>query len=276
MPATVNVAVSTQQQFTASVTGATNTAVTWSVLGAGCSAGSCGTISKSGLYNAPATIPNPATVSVQAVSVFDASKSGTATVTVAVDALAGPIQLSTTAGGSATTNVQLTGVTPTSTLPFLLSCTGLPAGAACSFANTSSNVSGAIVTGQNPLANVTIFTSGSSSGISVPSQIEPGSPWRLVMILMIAVTFMVVWRVHRESRQRRSLAYLTLIFLCLFVGTLSSCVGYSQSSVAPPTATATPRGSYLVVITATPQVATGGGNPSNYAQTQLIIPFTVN
>ncbi len=67
-------------QFTATVTGTTNTAVTWQVSGAGCGgAGSpCGTLDSTGLYTAPATPPNPAMVTITAVSQADTTRSGSA------------------------------------------------------------------------------------------------------------------------------------------------------------------------------------------------------
>ncbi len=77
-PPSASVAVSKSQQFTASVTGITNTAVTWSVTGGAAN----GTISASGLYTAPSTVPNPAQVKVTATSQADAAKSGSANVTV--------------------------------------------------------------------------------------------------------------------------------------------------------------------------------------------------
>src|SRR5260370_7556070 len=54
-PTAASVAVGNTQQFTATVTGTSNTAVAWSVAGGA----STGTISSSGLYTAPATVPNP-------------------------------------------------------------------------------------------------------------------------------------------------------------------------------------------------------------------------
>ncbi len=77
-PSSASVAVSKSQQFTASVTGTTNTAVTWSVTGGAAN----GTVSASGLYTAPSTVPNPAQVKVTATSQADATKSGSANVTV--------------------------------------------------------------------------------------------------------------------------------------------------------------------------------------------------
>jgi hypothetical protein len=63
--------------FTATVTGTTNMTVTWSVSGGS----SNGTISSTGVYTAPATVPNPAKVIVSATSQADPTKSGSATVT---------------------------------------------------------------------------------------------------------------------------------------------------------------------------------------------------
>src|ERR1019366_2357812 len=49
-------------QFSASGKGTTDTSVTWSVSGPGCSKSTCGTISDTGLYTAPLDVPNPPTV----------------------------------------------------------------------------------------------------------------------------------------------------------------------------------------------------------------------
>jgi len=74
-PATATVPANQSQQFVANVTGAPNTAVTWSA-----SAG--GGISQTGLYTAPASIPNPPQATVTATSQADPTKSASATVTV--------------------------------------------------------------------------------------------------------------------------------------------------------------------------------------------------
>src|SRR6266851_1963807 len=78
-PTAASVAVGNTQQFTATVTGTSNTAVAWSVAGGA----SNGTISSSGLYTAPATVPNPPQATVTATSQADSTKSASATVTVA-------------------------------------------------------------------------------------------------------------------------------------------------------------------------------------------------
>jgi hypothetical protein len=74
--------VGAQQQFAAKVAGTSNTAVTWTVSGAGCAGTACGTITTAGLYVAPATVPSPATVTVTATSQANPSKAASAVVTI--------------------------------------------------------------------------------------------------------------------------------------------------------------------------------------------------
>jgi hypothetical protein len=81
-PTTAQLVADGHQQFSATVTGATNTAVTWSVTGAGCTGLACGTIASTGLYSAPGTVPSPAEVTVTATSAADTTKSASATVTI--------------------------------------------------------------------------------------------------------------------------------------------------------------------------------------------------
>lgn len=81
-PLTANVATNASQQFTATVTGTTNTQVTWSVAGSGCSGAACGSVTPAGLYTAPGAVPNPPTITVTATSVANPARSGSATVTI--------------------------------------------------------------------------------------------------------------------------------------------------------------------------------------------------
>ena len=104
-PSTASVQVSTTKQFTATVANSTNTAVTWTA--------SAGIISATGLYTAPASVPSPATVTIQAVSQADTSAKGTASVTitgppppvtVTVSPSSASVQVSTTKQFAATVN----------------------------------------------------------------------------------------------------------------------------------------------------------------------------
>ncbi len=71
-----------QQQFTGTVTGSSNTAVTWSVNGIVGGNAIVGMISAAGLYTAPAVAPSSNTVTVTATSSADTTKSASATVTI--------------------------------------------------------------------------------------------------------------------------------------------------------------------------------------------------
>lgn len=80
-PASASVQTGTTRQFTATVTGSANTAVTWRVSDIVGGNATVGTISSSGLYTAPNNAPaNP--VAVSAVSQADNTKTATALVTV--------------------------------------------------------------------------------------------------------------------------------------------------------------------------------------------------
>jgi hypothetical protein len=72
------------QQFFVTVTGTTNTIVSWSVqsavTGQGCAGAACGTVDANGLYTAPSAAPSPNAISVIATSQADSTKSASATV----------------------------------------------------------------------------------------------------------------------------------------------------------------------------------------------------
>jgi hypothetical protein len=81
-PATANVQEGGTQQFTASVTNTTSTAVTWQVNGVTGGNSTVGTITSSGLYTAPDVIPSPASVTISAVLQADTSISGNSIATI--------------------------------------------------------------------------------------------------------------------------------------------------------------------------------------------------
>jgi uncharacterized protein DUF1565 len=73
--------VNTTWQAQVTVGGTTNKGVTWQVNNANAGSAGSGTISKTGLYTAPAKVPKPAFATITAVSKADPSVSATATVT---------------------------------------------------------------------------------------------------------------------------------------------------------------------------------------------------
>ncbi len=80
-PSTANVRVANSASFSATVSGTSNTAVTWSVNDTPGGSSSLGTIDSTGKYTAPATLPSPNSVTVKATSSADTSKSSTSSIT---------------------------------------------------------------------------------------------------------------------------------------------------------------------------------------------------
>ena len=69
-------------QFTSNVIGTTNNSVTWSVAGTVGGNSKEGTISSTGLYTAPGSVPTPPQVSVSAASVADPVRTSTGTISI--------------------------------------------------------------------------------------------------------------------------------------------------------------------------------------------------
>jgi uncharacterized protein (DUF1800 family) len=84
-------------QMTATVANTTNTAVTWKVNGVAGGAAATGTISATGLFTPPTTLPNPDTVTVSAVSVASPTVSGSLS-----EAVWNPVAVVTTATATET------------------------------------------------------------------------------------------------------------------------------------------------------------------------------
>src|SRR5262249_10755961 len=81
-PTSATVQAGQSKQFTASVTGTTNTSINWQVAGITGGNSTVGLISSSGLYTAPLSVPATNPVTVTARSAFDSSASANAAVTV--------------------------------------------------------------------------------------------------------------------------------------------------------------------------------------------------
>jgi predicted hotdog family 3-hydroxylacyl-ACP dehydratase len=92
-PGSVQLNPAASQQFTATVTGSSNTAVTWSASGPGI-------ISASGMYTAPATMSSVQTATITATSAADPTKTATATATIASSLNAPTISGISPAGGA--------------------------------------------------------------------------------------------------------------------------------------------------------------------------------
>jgi hypothetical protein len=86
------------EQFKAKVGGGANTKIVWEVNNVRGGASATGTISNSGLYTAPATLPTPAIATVTAISKADPSASATATITLLANAETGKTYYVATTG----------------------------------------------------------------------------------------------------------------------------------------------------------------------------------
>lgn len=111
-PATASVSDFRTQQFTATVTGSSNTAVTWQVNGVTGGSQKFGFISSTGLFVAPSAVPTKSdgqgntittTLTITAISQADSTASATSTVTIVPDnanTQSVPVELGTTGGNA--------------------------------------------------------------------------------------------------------------------------------------------------------------------------------
>ena len=162
-PTSASLLIGGTQQFTATVSGTTNTAVTWSATG--------GTISSTGLYTAPSTAGSYV---VTATSVADSTKSASATVTVSATvavsisptsatlAAGGTLQFTATVTGTTNTSVNWSatgGTISTSGLYTAPSTTGTYTVTAISLADTSKSASAVVTTGTTATTCTPLFGS---------------------------------------------------------------------------------------------------------------------
>jgi hypothetical protein len=109
-PTTATVVVGQSSAFQATVTGSTNTAVTWQVNGIVGGTSTVGSIS-AGVYTAPTAVPSPATVTVTAVAQADTTKTQSAAVLVVASnpnqaAQNIPVKLGTSGGNANDSSTQ--------------------------------------------------------------------------------------------------------------------------------------------------------------------------
>jgi protein gp37 len=154
-PSTAIVVINAIQQYTATVTGNPNTSVTWYVNQVQGGNSTVGTISTTGLFTAPATVPSSATVAITAVSQVDNTTSGTAQATIAVP--------SSTVTVTVTTTPTITQVNTGQTQPFIATVTG-----------TSNTAVNWYVEGQQG-GNATSGTIDTSGNYTAPANVPPSA-----------------------------------------------------------------------------------------------------
>ena len=136
-----------------------------------------------------------------------------------------------------------------------VSCTGAPVGAKCAL-----SVGMLTVTSSNPIPfNVTVSTTGSSTGQLPPIPISRIG-WRTSPLpFAAALLLFVMWIMQRETRvrARRVAAYASLLFFVLVIAEASGCGGGSTATTVitppppPPPPQITPKGNYQIIVSAT-------------------------
>jgi hypothetical protein len=215
-PATASVTTGGQQQFTATVTGPSNTTVTWSAGGVVGGNSTVGTISSSGLYVAPSNIPNPPQVTITATSNADGTTSGSATATVTAPIsvtispsttqtvpINGAKQFTATVTGSSNTDVtwSVGGVTGGNVIVGTISTSGLYTGPPNVPNPTQYFVTATSVADSTKSASVRVTVSPPQGGVSiimspVSSWAQTGNPMQCLASVFGSQNINVTWSVN--------------------------------------------------------------------------------
>ncbi len=215
----------TTQAFTASVTGESNTAVTWEVNGtAGDSTN--GTIDSTGLYSAPSAVPSQPLVIITAVSQADPTVSGSYPITIVIaPAATQPAPQTISPGGTANFSISLNPNTGNPHNPITLSClqSSLPTGASCTF-------SPAIITPGSSAVPFSLAISVPSTGASLQ---QHQSTW-LATQLWWSFSPLAGILLLTGKRKKSHLRWMSLAMFCLLLVTLVGCGGSSKSTSQNP------------------------------------------
>jgi hypothetical protein len=248
-PTSVNLTASQTQQFTATVTGTSNTKVTWSLNPV------VGALSSTGLYTAPETINAGQTVVITATSAADAAQSASSIINLQpvpdFSITAQPGFATLRAGQSATITLSIAGTGGFGSL-VILSCGNLPSSSTCTF--TPPNVTA----GSSPV-NSTLVIQTAGTAVELVPTIRTNS--RAGGLLLSFTGFAAVSIVLLGIRLRKREAMLVMLAIALMLR-LSSCGGGSSSGpstplaapLATPLALSTPTGMASVAVVATSSV----------------------
>lgn len=181
-PASATVGYGSTQQFAATVTGSTNTAVTWSVAGAsGANDNQTGSISSSGLYTAPPATTLPAEATPQAISVTGGNTTSSVNISVAPLNSAGSVTVTATSQAdsskSASATVTLSGLSiigvgqcsPSISNPNQLSCQASSTGTSISRSQSAGQTTYLFVAGYGILPGTIYSVSGNDVVVTQPT-----------------------------------------------------------------------------------------------------------
>jgi hypothetical protein len=266
-PPSASVPLGEPQTFTATVVNATNTAVNWSVNGIPGGNATVGTIDPGGVYTAPANLPSPVSVSVQATSMADTTKTSASLVTVTSDISVSvspasiPVELGASRSFMATLN---SAGNPNRSVDWTLSGSGC-VGAACGTVDSSGtytapqilisppNVSLTAASLADPAKSGTAIitvTSSFSLALAGPATITAGN----------TASYLATFTPAANSNPTRTISWAVAGNGCPggACGTIASNGVYTAPSAVPASAS--------VQIIATPQA-----DPSKAATVSLLI-----
>jgi hypothetical protein len=278
-PATASLLLGNTQTFTPTVTGTTNTAISWSVNGVAGGSPLSGTISTGGVYTAPQILPTSTTVTITAQSVADATKQASATITlfsditISLTPVATGVELGATQPFHAVVN---SSGHPEVTVRWSISGASCPA--ACGSLDANGNYtapqilpSAATVTliaqsladpSKQAFATITI-TSNFSLRLSAPSSVASGGSGLIAATLTPLAgsnpATTLSWALSGPGCSGTNCGVLA-------VATTQAVGGGAMSSTATYTAPVTPPNPSTITITVTPQA-----DPTKKAQAAVTI-----
>ncbi len=217
-PTVATLSAGATEQFIAVVTGTTNTNVVWNVNGVSGGNSTLGTISASGLYAAPATLPSVNAVTVTAVSVVDSQASASALISFqrTINITLAPSTANVPTGGAQIFSVSVTGAGSNSS-QLTWSVNGIAGGNASVGTIASNSATSAVYTApaampsQNPVtitatsvadpsasasAAVTIVCSASNSISPSSASVDLASTQLLTASLCVPASATIVWDVN--------------------------------------------------------------------------------
>jgi len=188
-PTTATVNLGATQQFAATVTGSTNTAVTWSVNTIAGGNATLGTIDATGLFTAPKNLPAPVAETVTATSQADATQSASAQITLQTPPAAfaftpASASLSLPKAASGSTTFQLA-VSAGFTIPINLTVGGLPPNVTASVSPSSLTASGPVVV---TLTTAAISLAASAVPVTLTATSAPGGGPPIVQAATVLLT----------------------------------------------------------------------------------------
>lgn len=262
-PATASVPLGEPQTFTASVSNATNTAITWSVNGIPGGNAGVGTIDASGVYTAPAILPSPATVSVKATSAADTSKTSAAAVTITgdVSVSVSPVAIAVGLGASQPfAAVVNSAANPNRSVTWSLSGNACAA-AACGTVDSSGTYAAPQIMPASPgisLIAVSVADPSKSAAatITVADSFSLALAGPTTIVAGNAATYAATLTASPKANPDRAIVWSVAGTGCTGAGCVTGCAGAACGTISPAgvyVAPSVPPSPATVQIIATPQ-----------------------